>query len=304
MSKVEHTSQGSNLAYIAVAATVGGVVAAVTTLALVKLLDTAKSHKREAEKTRVAVSANTRYIISTSGRPQSIRRYNVLLQDILGEDVAYLPMSSTSADGKIHADAFASVLRSWRSIGGAISRDIKSKIAPYLDHIDEQSEATGSVNTVVRRGEKLWGFNTDAIGFRRGVARAFADENAPSSALIYGYGGVTRTVVHVLLELGIRRERIFLTGRRIGAAEQVALELGVSCYNPSRGAKRRQVHELFVCAAPVTNAPLERAGNLVDALDSLVPGAFCFDHELSGEYLREFCKEKGFRHLPGRGELF
>ena len=109
MSKGGATSQGSNLAYIAVAATVGGVVAAVTTLALVRLLGTAAtSRKREAEKTLVAVSANTRYIISTSGRPQSIRRYNVLLQDILGEDVAYLPMSSTSADGKIRADAFAS----------------------------------------------------------------------------------------------------------------------------------------------------------------------------------------------------
>ena len=66
---------------------------------------------------------------------------------------------------------------------------------------------------------------------------------------------------------------------------------------------QRKVHELFVCAAPVTDAPLERAGNLVDALDSLVPGAFCFDHELSGQYLREWCEREGFRHLAGRGAL-
>ena len=242
----DSATYGTVATVAAAAAAIGGAVAAVTTLALVGLLDTATwrrdgamaSRKRvpsagKLQKTFVAVSANTRYIISTSGRPQSVRRYNVLLQDILGEDVAYIPISSDSPGGKIQPAAFASVLRCFRAIGGAISRDIKSKIAPYLDYVDEQSEATGSINTVVRRGEKLYGYNTDATGFRQGVARAFADEDeAPSSALIYGYGGVTRTVVYVLLQLGIRRDRIFLTGRRIDAAEQVALALGVRFYDP------------------------------------------------------------------------
>ena len=218
------------------AAAVGGAVAAVATLALLGLLETGRRRIRRKvpEKTLVRVSRNTRYVISTSGRPQSVRRYNVLLQDILGEDIAYLPMSSGAPDGRIKAEHFAAVLRSWRALGGAISRDIKSKIAPFLDHVDKQSEATGSVNTVVRRGEKLFGYNTDATGFRKAVAKAFEDKDkAPSSALVYGYGGVTRTVVYVLQQLGISRGSIFLTGRRIDVAKQVALELGVSVFDPN-----------------------------------------------------------------------
>ena len=39
------------------------------------------------------VGAGTRYIISTSGRASSIRRYERLLQELLQLNMAYLPIS-------------------------------------------------------------------------------------------------------------------------------------------------------------------------------------------------------------------
>ena len=55
------------------------------------------------------VGANTQYIISTSGRATSMRRYRTLLQDMLHLDVAYLPISSQ--DGKIAPERFVMPLR-------------------------------------------------------------------------------------------------------------------------------------------------------------------------------------------------
>ena len=40
------------------------------------------------------VSADTRYIISTSGRPSSMRRYKVLLRDILKLNISYIPINA------------------------------------------------------------------------------------------------------------------------------------------------------------------------------------------------------------------
>ena len=41
----------------------------------------------------------------------------------------------------------------------------KEAILPLLDLIDKEAEALGSVNTVVKKGGKLWGYNTDGEGF-------------------------------------------------------------------------------------------------------------------------------------------
>lgn len=46
------------------------------------------------ETVAVQVGADTRYIISTSGRASSLARYTRLLQQVLKVDVAYLPISS------------------------------------------------------------------------------------------------------------------------------------------------------------------------------------------------------------------
>ena len=42
----------------------------------------------------------------------------------------------------------------------------KVDIRPFLEHIDDEAKAFSSVNTVCIRDEKLYGYNTDAIGYR------------------------------------------------------------------------------------------------------------------------------------------
>lgn len=63
-----------------------------------------KHEQRRNDSVRVRVGGATRFILSTSGRATSARRYRALLQEILGLDVCYLPISSP--DGRVDPQKF------------------------------------------------------------------------------------------------------------------------------------------------------------------------------------------------------
>merc|ERR1712086_17574 len=240
--------------------------------------------------TPISITGSTRYIISTSGREKSLRRYTKLLQDILGVDIAYIPISSPSSDGKIDPQHFANVIRGLNCIGGAISRDIKHTIIPFLDEVDALAQRVQSVNTVIRVGSKLTGFNTDALGFRHAITEGLATAGLTPpvrTAVVYGYGGVSSVVFSVLQELGIR---VYVSGRNLDkAADRAEQDQEVELY-------QGQPCDLFVNAAPVTDSPLSEAPNFLQALS----GCRCaFDHEMPGEMLRAHCETMGIVHIPG-----
>jgi shikimate 5-dehydrogenase len=189
------------------------------------------------------------------------------------------------------------------AIGGAISRDIKATVVPYLDEVDPFAHRVGSVNTVLRRGDKLVGFNTDADGFRQaivaGVAASGAAQVAEPAAVVYGYGGVINVVVHVLQELGYS---VALTGRRLDEAERRAAELGATVYNPEKNSRGcGGPFHLLVNAAPVTDKPLKYAVGLLAALGRVDRGCGCvFDHEMPGAELQRYCVEHSLHHIDGK----
>eukprot|EP00750_Incisomonas_marina_P020155 INCI3769.1.p1 GENE.INCI3769.1~~INCI3769.1.p1 ORF type:complete len:370 (-),score=57.12 INCI3769.1:163-1272(-) len=248
------------------------------------------------DKVRVAVGPATKYIISTSGRTASAERYRILLEDILGIDVAYIPISSPHDNGRIDPERFAWALRGLNAIGGAISRDIKGSIATFLDEVDPLAQAVGAVNTVVvqQPGSRLIGYNTDAAGFEAAIVDGIRGRHI-THAVCYGYGGVTSVVVAVLRRLGIECQ---ITGRRKDAAKERAAALGVSVFEPAKGNSNESQwqHRLFVNAAPVTDAPLENAAGFLQALSGC---SVAFDHELKGTYLRKYCADNGVHLIPG-----
>ena len=69
----------------------------------------------------------------------------------------------------------------------------KKAVIPYLDHIAPEAKAIGAVNTIVRRDDGLWGYNTDCFGF------LYAAEHAGISlkgkkVLVLGSGGASAGV--------------------------------------------------------------------------------------------------------------
>ena len=216
-----------------------------------------------------------------------MKRYHALLSDLLGLDVAYIVINNPD-DGKIVASDFCGAIRGLRAIGGAISKDIKGTVVAVLDEVDEMAAQIGAVNTVVRRGTRLIGYNTDAEGFETAI-RSGIEGIEVKMAVCYGYGGVTSVVVGVLKSMGIE---VVITGRRSDAAKERAAQLGCQVLNPD-------IHtpDLFVNAAPVTDGVLADVPNFLPALKGCKAA---FDHELEGKSLVEYCSANGMKHIPGK----
>ena len=79
----------------------------------------------------------------------------------------------------------------------------KKAVLQHLDDVDELAARLGSVNTVVKRGGKLTGHNSDYFGFLSLMERTGIDV-AGKKVLILGSGGASVTVVAVLEDLGAK----------------------------------------------------------------------------------------------------
>lgn len=83
--------------------------------------------------------------------------------------------------------------------GFNVTSPYKIEIMQYLDEISPQAEKYGSVNTVVNRDGKLFGFNTDADGF----FMSLPDGNVKDRYVLFlGAGGVVQPAAMNLAEKG------------------------------------------------------------------------------------------------------
>ena len=79
----------------------------------------------------------------------------------------------------------------------------KQTVMPLCDEVDPRAAAIGAVNTVVNRGGRLTGYNTDIDGFLYLARRAEVDM-AGKKVVILGGGGTSRTARAAAVELGAR----------------------------------------------------------------------------------------------------
>ncbi len=78
----------------------------------------------------------------------------------------------------------------------------KEKVVPLLDAIDKEAAAIGAVNTIVVRGGRLVGYNTDAAGFRLALEIEGKTRLAGARVLVVGAGGAARAVAFACLARG------------------------------------------------------------------------------------------------------
>lgn len=98
-------------------------------------------------------------------------------------------------------NAVADFLRSGEFDGLNVTIPYKETVLPLMDELSPRAAAVGSVNTILRRGGRLYGDNTDCDGFSWLLTRAGIDP-AGRKCLILGSGGSARTVRAVLSEAG------------------------------------------------------------------------------------------------------
>lgn len=81
----------------------------------------------------------------------------------------------------------------------SITMPLKEKVIPYLDEIEPQARELGNVNTIINKGGKLKGYNTDIDGIRLAL-KGLRIKNKP--VILLGAGGVAKTVAYVIHKAG------------------------------------------------------------------------------------------------------
>ncbi len=85
--------------------------------------------------------------------------------------------------------------------GANISVPHKLAVLPLLDEVSAEAHRLGAVNTIVRRGRRLLGHNTDAAGLAAAL-RELERPLVPGRAVVLGAGGAARAAVAVFLDGG------------------------------------------------------------------------------------------------------
>ena len=106
----------------------------------------------------------------------------------------------------------------WRGFNLSIPH--KVSVIDYLDGLGESASVIGAVNTVVRRGDKLIGENTDGKGFLKALQDVVNPKD--KSVVIFGAGGAARAVA---VELAFAGSRNILVVNRSRDRGQVLVDL-------------------------------------------------------------------------------
>ena len=107
--------------------------------------------------------------------------------------------------------------------GANITVPYKEAVIPYLDILSEGANIIGAVNTIVRNGDQLKGYNTNAIGIMDALADAGFDAEG-KSGLVFGTGGAARAAAFILSWL--RTDRVQVYGRSPDKAAVIASQFG------------------------------------------------------------------------------
>jgi 3-dehydroquinate dehydratase/shikimate dehydrogenase len=143
--------------------------------------------------------------------------------------------------------------------GFSVTIPHKQAVIKYLDITDSTAKAIGAVNTVLRRGKKLVGTNTDAAGALDAIENVLS-VNA-QRMLILGAGGAARAIAY---EAKQRGAEVFVANRTERKAKALAQELHVACVpNASLGQYR---FDIIVNATPVGMMPKANASPLPQSM--------------------------------------
>lgn len=166
---------------------------------------------------------------------------------LIGDPVAhsYSPRFQQAALDALHiparyelwhtpAEALAArvaALRAPGCLGANVTIPHKEAVVSLLDSVDALAARIGAVNTIVRRGEELHGYNTDAPGLLAALAEQGIGERLANgelslqgyTAVLLGAGGAARGAAFALVQA--RVTRLILLNRRLERAQRLAADV-------------------------------------------------------------------------------
>ncbi len=117
-------------------------------------------------------------------------------------------------------------LRGGDYLGANVTIPHKERVAQMVDSVDSWAQVVGAVNTIVKTGRDLVGYNTDADGFLRSLRKDVGFEPRGGSVLVLGAGGAARAAVFGLAREGVAGMTI--ANRTLDRAQSLAAEVSDS----------------------------------------------------------------------------
>ncbi len=116
---------------------------------------------------------------------------------------------------------FLAIVQPLGVAGFSVTLPYKQRILAHLDECDPLAASIGAVNTVVRRGSKLCGYNTDYVGVLRALERRLTLRG--SRILLFGAGGAARAVAFALARADAE---VIVCARKLEQARHLARAAG------------------------------------------------------------------------------
>ncbi|HKB31496.1 MAG TPA: shikimate dehydrogenase [Streptosporangiaceae bacterium] len=146
---------------------------------------------------------------------------------------------------------------SWAGL--SLTMPLKRAVLPLLDDVDPLAKAVGGANTVVLRGGRRLGYNTDVGGMVAALAEAGVNKvSTTAGVLVIGAGATACSALAALREIGARDVDVAVRDTsRSGGLEAAANRLGVAIrlgeLAPPAGARAHAgatPAELVICTVP------------------------------------------------------
>lgn len=204
--------------------------------------------------------------------------------------------------------AFESI-RGMENFGGAnVTIPHKEQAVSLVDELSSEAASVGAVNTVIGRGGRLLGANTDGQGFLRALQEEAGFVPRGRQVVILGAGGAARAVAWSLAEAGV--SKVVILNRTVERAEALAefVSRGSGVSAIGHGLGDRHISERVAeCELLVNATSVGLAASDPPAIDGalLRPGMLVCDliyRPRETALLRE-AKKRGCRVLGGVGML-
>ena len=136
---------------------------------------------------------------------------------INNDDAEYFRLSAQTAKEAI------TVFKELELSGMSVTAPFKTDIIEYVDELDDIANNIGSVNTIVKKNDKLIGYNTDYYGILNSLPNT---QN--KNILLLGAGGAAKAVTYTLKQEGAN---ITIVNRTESKAKELAKKFDVKYIN-------------------------------------------------------------------------
>lgn len=189
-------------------------------------------------------------------------------------------------------------------IGCAVTKPNKVKVLQYLDELDPLCAKMGACNTVVKRGNKLIGYNTDGSGFLRSITEEAGIEVDAHTYFCFGAGGAGRSICSILAYHGAKR--IYITDIFQEHADALAHDINKTFAHVAEAVPFGELSRIADCSVVINASGIgmgKTVGQSPLPTEYILPSQFYFDacyNPDKTQFLMN-AEEKGCKVLNGLG---